>query len=74
MKQFIHKIIKSLFGKKELPVVATVPEVVVEPVVIVSKPAPSNRKPGPKRNVPAKVTPGAIAKPKRVYNKPKKKA
>lgn len=76
MKQFISKVIKSLFGKRTEPVLE-LPALVVEPVVVAAvarKPAPSNRKPGPKRQVPVKVTPSVDAKPKRVYNKPKKKS
>jgi hypothetical protein len=75
MKQFISKVIQSLFGKRTEPVVV-LPELVVEPVVVapvIRKPEPSNRKPGPKRQVPVKGTPSVVAKPKRVYNKPKKK-
>lgn len=70
MKKLILNFIQSFIGKKEVAV--AIPELVVEPVVVtpvVSKPAPSNRKPGPKKEVP-----GAVAKQKRVYNKPKKKA
>lgn len=88
MKKFIAKV-KALFTKKETPVIA--PEQMTEdiwvpsPIVEQPKPTPvkpkSNRKPGPKKEVPGKVAVKSNAAPAkksgpskpRTYNKQKPK-